>query len=83
MGSGFFVSPPKSSSTVVAYHSFAMETTALLSAKLAAERYHSKIPYIRKLPVAVVGIILVVFFVNALVWAAVGVVLVCMAFLRV
>ncbi|KAF8540849.1 high-affinity nickel-transport protein-domain-containing protein [Trichophaea hybrida] len=53
----------------------AMETTTLLSAKLAAERYHSKIPYIRKLPAAVVGIILAVFFVNALVWAAVGVVL--------
>jgi hypothetical protein len=58
-----------------------METTTstplLKPPKLAAlERYHGKIPYVRKLPAAVVGIILAVAVANAVVWAAVGVVLV-------
>jgi len=58
----------------------AMDNTAsspLLNAKSAAERYHGKIPYVRTLPASVVGIILAVAVVNAMVWAAVGVVLVC------
>ena len=38
--------------------------------------YHGKVPLIRKLPVAAVGIILAVAFANAVAWAAVGVVLV-------
>ncbi|KAI5781157.1 high-affinity nickel transport protein-like protein [Geopyxis carbonaria] len=50
-------------------------TSLLKGAKSAAERYHGKIPLIRKLPAAVVGIILAVAFVNALVWGGVGVVL--------
>jgi hypothetical protein len=54
----------------------AVDSTPLINAKRAAERYHGKIPYVRKLPAAVVGIILAVAVVNAMVWTAVGVVLV-------
>jgi high-affinity nickel-transport protein len=48
----------------------------LQSTKLAAERYHGRIPYLRRLPAKGVAMILAVAVVNALVWAAVGVVLV-------
>ncbi|CCX05640.1 high-affinity nickel-transport protein-domain-containing protein [Pyronema domesticum] len=47
----------------------------LQSTKLAAERYHGRIPYLRRLPAKGVAMILAVAVVNALVWAAVGVVL--------
>lgn len=52
-------------------------SSPLLNAKSTVVRYHGKIPYVRRLPAAVVGIILAVIVVNAIVWAAVGVVLVC------
>jgi len=41
-----------------------------------ATDYHGKIPWIKKLPIAAVGIILAVALANAVIWAAVGVVLV-------
>jgi hypothetical protein len=43
-----------------------------------ANNYHSRIPYIRKLPLSVIGIIVTVALVNIVVWAGVGVVLVCL-----
>jgi high-affinity nickel-transport protein len=42
-----------------------------------ANTYHSRIPYVRKLPLSAIAIILTLIFVNIVVWAGVGVVLVC------
>jgi high-affinity nickel-transport protein len=53
-----------------------MGASALSNAKAIAARYHKKVPYIRNLPAATVGIILALVFVNAVVWAGVGIVLV-------
>ena len=44
--------------------------------KLRAEKYHGDTPGLKKLPFGAVAIILALALVNALVWAAVGVVLV-------
>lgn len=41
-----------------------------------AIEYHAKIPLIKKLPIAAVSIILAVAVANAVIWAAIGVVLV-------
>lgn len=38
--------------------------------------YHSRIPYLRRLPFPAIAIILTLIMVNLLVWAAVGIVLV-------
>lgn len=38
--------------------------------------YHARIPYLRKLPLAAIAIILTLILVNAVVWAAVGIILV-------
>lgn len=42
-----------------------------------AARYHKRVPGIRKLPLPAAGIILALVTVNVVVWAAVGIVLVC------
>jgi high-affinity nickel-transport protein len=42
-----------------------------------ASEYHSRIPYISRLPFPAIAIIVTLVVVNLLVWAAVGVVLVC------
>jgi len=42
---------------------------------------HSRVPYLSKLPFAAVAIIITLIIVNILVWAAVGVVLVCVVYL--
>lgn len=39
-------------------------------------KYHSQIPYLRKLPAPVIGIIFTLIVVNLICWAGVGVVLV-------
>lgn len=39
-------------------------------------KYHSQIPYLRKLPAPVIGIIAALVMVNLICWAGVGVVLV-------
>lgn len=44
-----------------------------------ANTYHSRMPYVRKLPLPVIGIILTLVLVNIIVWAAVGVILVSTA----
>lgn len=48
----------------------------LRNASNKASEYHAQIPYLRRLPFAVISIIITLIFVNLLVWAAVGVVLV-------
>ncbi|KAF2270084.1 high affinity nickel transport protein nic1 [Lojkania enalia] len=40
-----------------------------------ASTYHSRVPYLRKLPFSAIAIIVTLIFVNLLVWAAVGIVL--------
>ncbi|KAL7272575.1 hypothetical protein RUND412_004611 [Rhizina undulata] len=47
----------------------------LANAKIVAHKYHERIPYLKKLPSSVIGIILLLIFINAIVWAGVGVVL--------
>ncbi|EOA83500.1 hypothetical protein ACJQWK_00326 [Exserohilum turcicum] len=47
----------------------------LRNASNKASEYHAQIPYLRRLPFAVISIIITLIFVNLLVWAAVGVVL--------
>ena len=42
----------------------------------SAELYHGRTPYLRKIPLAALGLIGLIALINALVWAAVGVVLV-------
>jgi hypothetical protein len=42
-----------------------------------ASAYHARVPYISKLPFPAIAIIITLIVVNLLVWAAVGVVLVC------
>ena len=41
-----------------------------------ASEYHSRVPGLKKLPFSAVAIIVILILVNALIWAAVGVVLV-------
>ena len=41
-----------------------------------ASSYHARVPYLNKLPFAAIGIIITLIFINLIVWAAVGVVLV-------
>lgn len=41
-----------------------------------ATEYHSQTPYLRRLPFPAIAIIVTLIFVNLLVWAAVGIVLV-------
>lgn len=41
-----------------------------------ASNYHARVPYLRKLPFAAIAIIATLIIINALVWAAVGIVLV-------
>jgi high-affinity nickel-transport protein len=53
-----------------------MPSFHLTKAKAAAQRYHGKIPYIRKLPVPVVGIIVAVVIANIICWAGAAVLLV-------
>lgn len=43
----------------------------------SAERSHSKIPGIRKIPLRAIGIIALIAFLNILVWVAAAIVLVC------
>jgi high-affinity nickel-transport protein len=43
-----------------------------------ASRYHARVPYLQKLPFPVIAIIAPLIVVNLLVWAAVGIVLVCL-----
>lgn len=54
-----------------------IDPSRLTKAKAAAERCHNRIPYLRKLPVPVVGIIITVAVANLLCWAGTGVALVC------
>lgn len=54
-----------------------LEPSCWTRAKAAAEWYHEKIPYLRKLPAPVIGIIFAVVVANLICWAGVGVVLVC------
>jgi high-affinity nickel-transport protein len=42
-----------------------------------ASTYHSRLPYIRKLPFPAIAIIITLILVNLLVWVAVAIVLVC------
>jgi hypothetical protein len=41
-----------------------------------ASTYHARVPYLRRLPFSAIAIITTLIFVNLLVWAAVGIVLV-------
>lgn len=43
-----------------------------------AERYHARIPAIKKIPLSAIGIISLIALINMLVWAVCGVVLVCL-----
>ncbi|RPB13976.1 high affinity nickel transport protein nic1 [Morchella conica CCBAS932] len=52
-----------------------MPSSHLTKAKAAAQRYHGKVPYIRKLPVPVVGIIVAVVIANIICWAGAAVLL--------
>jgi hypothetical protein len=47
-----------------------------------ASGYHAQIPYLSKVPGSAIAIILTLIFVNAVVWAAVGVILVGPAILK-
>jgi high-affinity nickel-transport protein len=42
-----------------------------------ASYYHSRVPYLQRLPFPAIAIIATLIVVNILVWAAVGIVLVC------
>jgi high-affinity nickel-transport protein len=42
-----------------------------------ASQYHSRVPYLQRLPFPAIAIIATLIVVNILVWAAVGIVLVC------
>lgn len=53
-----------------------LESSCLKRAKAAAERCHDNIPYLRKLPASVVGIIFAVAVANLICWAGAGVALV-------
>lgn len=53
------------------------DSSRLAKAKVAAEQCHGRIPYLRKLPVPVVGIIATVIIANIVCWAGAGVALVC------
>ena len=46
---------------------------------LRAERMHARIPAIKKIPLSAIGIISLVALMNVLVWAACGIVLVCLS----
>jgi high-affinity nickel-transport protein len=48
-----------------------------------AERSHSRLPGIRKVPIRSIGVILLVALVNVVVWVAVAIVLVCSLLLGV
>jgi high-affinity nickel-transport protein len=48
-----------------------------------AERSHSRLPGIRKVPLRSIGVILLVALVNVVVWVAVAIVLVCSLLLGV
>lgn len=43
-----------------------------------ASHYHSRVPYLQKLPFPVIAIIVTLIVINLVVWAAVGIVLVCL-----
>jgi high-affinity nickel-transport protein len=43
-----------------------------------ASHYHARVPYLQKLPFPAIAIIATLIVVNLLVWAAVGIVLVCL-----
>jgi high-affinity nickel-transport protein len=47
-----------------------------------ASHYHSKVPYIQRLPFPAIAIIVTLVVVNLLVWAAVGIVLVCLTLVK-
>lgn len=47
-----------------------------------AERIHSRIPAIKKIPLSAIGIISLIALINMLVWAVCGVVLVCLLFMQ-
>ena len=47
-----------------------------------AERSHSRLPGIRKVPLRSIAVILLVAFVNVVVWVAVAIVLVCFSLLN-
>lgn len=47
-----------------------------------AERIHSRIPAIKKIPLSAIGIIALIALINMLVWAVCGVVLVCLLFIE-
>ena len=44
-----------------------------------ASAYHSRVPYLRKIPFSAIAIIITLIAINLLVWAAVGIVLVCIS----
>jgi high-affinity nickel-transport protein len=54
----------------------AIKPSFLRQATTKASQYHSRVPYLQKLPFPAIAIILTLIIVNLLVWAAVGVVLV-------
>ena len=47
-----------------------------------AERIHSRIPAIKKIPLSAIGIISLIALINMFVWAVCGVVLVCLLFIQ-
>jgi high-affinity nickel-transport protein len=48
----------------------------------SAERSHSKMPGIRKIPLRAIGIIAFIALLNVIVWVAAGIVLVCLCFFQ-
>lgn len=56
------------------------KTSYLQNVSQKASTYHSRIPYLRRLPFPAIAIIVTLIVVNLLVWAAVGVVLVRLSF---
>ena len=51
--------------------------TLLKNWSTKASRYHARVPYLSRLPFPALAIIITLIIVNLLVWAAVGIVLVC------
>jgi high-affinity nickel-transport protein len=66
--------------TLLSTHNHDEETPKSSTFSILSKRafeYHSRVPYISKLPFPAIAIIVALIAVNLVVWAAVGVVLVC------
>jgi len=67
---------PQSPPASIMVENNAAKPSFLRHATTKASEYHSRVPYLQKLPFPAIAIIVTLIIVNLLVWAAVGVALV-------